>query len=175
ELAAVPGNAQDAARRLTDAIKRRLTDLVEREDARPFYHYKKSYFPPGTIGAELAFAPSPLSSGAVPRGVLGWFSYRSSSDPLATIEVYGGDHAASPDWPDTSAALTRSVQDLVRHDKQDVLLVQSMRLRSMRTDVLPLAAAAVNLSPEEDIDCLRDELPALRDLQSATTKIHVFA
>lgn len=175
ELAAVPGDAADAARRMTEAIKRRLADLVEREESRPFYHYKKTYFPPGTIGAELAFAPSPLSSGSVPRGVIGWFSYRSNGDPLATIEVYGGDRANDPRWNDEAAALTNSVQALVRHDQQDVLLVQSMRLRSMRTDVLPLAAAAVNLSPEEDIDCLRDELPALRGLQAETTKVHVFS
>lgn len=174
-LAAVPGDAADAARRLTEAMKRRLSDLVEREEVRPFYHYKKSYFPPGTIGAELAFVPSPLASGPVPQGVLGWFSYRASSEPETSIEVYGGDRANGAGWSNEAARLARAVRDLIDHDRQEVIWIRTMRMRSMRTDLLPLPAAAINLSPEEDVDCLRDELPALRNLQTESTKVHVFA
>src|SRR5688500_13154073 len=74
-LASVPDDADYAARRLSDAMEKRVRDLVERESLRPFYHYKPAYYPQGTVGAELAFVPSPLVRGPAPEGVLGWFSY----------------------------------------------------------------------------------------------------
>src|SRR5436190_6624051 len=74
QMAAVPIGVQDAARRLADALEKRVSDLVEREEQRPFYLYKERYFAPGMIGADLAFTPSRLAMGPKASGVLSWFS-----------------------------------------------------------------------------------------------------
>mgnify|MGYP000888350804 CR=1 FL=1 len=61
-LAAVPGDARDAGRRLEDALAHNLDELLRHENERAFWEYNAAYFPPGTIGAAIALVPSPLAT-----------------------------------------------------------------------------------------------------------------
>ena len=175
EMVAVPRGAADAANRLKVAMEKRLHDLVERENARPFYLYKKSFFPPGTIGAELAFVPSPLATGPAPTGILGWFSYNLGEGGNATPEILSGGRDGRDGWQAEREHLLRTTSDLVVHDWKDGFLRRLTRLGAMRSDVLPLPVAAINMSPEDDIDCMRDELPALQSLQDELLRVQMFA
>lgn len=174
QMAAVPGDVADAARRLTEGLKRRLSDLIERESPRPFYHYKPTYFPKGTIGAELAFVPSPLSTGPTPNGVLGWFSFPLRGKRSAPAALLSGGRDDSDAWKTDKDALARTVNELVLHDSKETPLRRLTRFGRFRTETLPMAVAAINMSTEDDVGCLRDELPALRSLQGEDMHVRVF-
>ncbi|MDP9133302.1 MAG: HAMP domain-containing histidine kinase [Actinomycetota bacterium] len=172
-LAAVPGDAADAGRRLSEAFERRVRDLIERESLRPFYHYKKSYFSPGTVGAELAFVPSPLSRGPVPEGVLGWFSYDLGQGGSAVPELYSGGRTGSDAWKSHEAALLQATQELVLHDWREGFIPRMMRLRSLRSDPHELRVAAINASRETDLECLERDLPALEKIPEQQVSVLV--
>ena len=62
-----------AAERVFAAIERRLTALVEREEARPFAHYRYFVVPEDALPGTLALAISPLAQPPDEAGILGWF------------------------------------------------------------------------------------------------------
>jgi len=62
-----------AAERVFAAIERRLTALVEREEARPFAHYRYFVVPEDAVPGTLALAVSPLAQPSREPGILGWF------------------------------------------------------------------------------------------------------
>ena len=55
--------AEATARRLAASVESRLAALLEREDARPFFHYQNLYVDPRGAYAGPAVAPSPLADG----------------------------------------------------------------------------------------------------------------
>lgn len=178
-LEAVPGEASDAARRLSDAISRRVQQLIDNESLRPFYEFNKSYFPAGTIGAELAFFPSPLAREHPPEGVLGWFQFQNNFFSNQSPEVYGGARERDSSWPalrldwiEASRALRRLEE---REMPEPFLRMQQMRLRhGTAAEVgVPYPVVAVNLSPEDDFNCLRDSLPALRGLEDVLIPLRI--
>ncbi len=178
-LAAVPEEASDAARRLSDAIARRVAQLVEHEYRRPFYEYSRSYFPPGTIGTELAFFPSPLIADAAPEGVLGWFEFHNNFFSKQPPEIYGGQREQEGNWSaarDGWIAATQALRELDERELPDTFLrMQQLRLRHGPAEerVLPYPVLAVNLSPERDFNCLRSSLPELRGLEEAMVPMRV--
>ena len=62
-----------AAERVFVAIERRLTALVEREEARPFAHYRYFVVPEDAVPGTLALAISPLAQPPDEAGIVGWF------------------------------------------------------------------------------------------------------
>lgn len=183
-LAAVPGEAADAARRLSDAISRRLDAMIEAESRRPFYEYSRNYFPPGTIGADLAFFPSPLVRDPQPEGLLGWFEFQNNFFSNQPPEIYGGMREQEPSWPAIRSDWiegTRTLRKLEEREVSDpVLRFQQLRLRHgpATEQGLPYPVVAVNLSPENDVGCLRDSLAELRVLEEEavalrTTRFHL--
>ncbi len=174
-MAAAPGDTADAARRLLDALEHRVRDLVDREGLRPFYHYKKSYFPPGTIGSDLAFVPSPLATGPAPEGIQAWFTYSFGSRGVPDTEIFAGGRDRDPAWPDRHAALESATVALALHDRGENWFSRIARLGAVRVDLLPLPVAAVNASQEQDIDCMRSELHALKELQDESQDVQVFS
>ncbi|MFN0007979.1 MAG: sensor histidine kinase [Planctomycetota bacterium] len=180
QMAAIPGDTNDAARRLSDAIEQRFEDFLERENQRPFYAYKRLYFQPGTIGTDLALSPSPLATGPAPGGILAWFNctFKSSSPTEPDIEIFSGGRDAQPGWAERRTDLEQATAQLVWHDlgeAQEYFLSRFTRLGAMRIDKLALPVAAINASQEEDIECLISELPALRGLQDEVQEIQVFS
>jgi two-component system sensor histidine kinase CiaH len=199
QMAAVPIGVQDAARRLGDALEKRVSDLVEREEQRPFYLYKERYFAPGTIGAELAFTPSPLASGPKPSGILGWFSFTRGLD-RDRPELFSGGRDDSDEWRANKAAMQASLRLLAQHVQQLAQRVISplpvgpmgrfsnadrserplsswlARLASTSRPAdrpLPLPVVAINISAEDNIDCMRDDLPSLKSLQKEIVSVQV--
>ena len=175
EVAAVPTETNDAARRLSDALERRLADLLERESQRPFYHYKRAYFPPGTAGTDLAFVPSPLVRGRPPEGILAWFAFepRQNPRPGAKVEpeIFGGNREGTEAWKAQAQALIATTQQIAARDWAEGIVRRMMRLHSVRTEPLELRVAAINISPEADVQCLRDELPKLEKLAAESLQV----
>jgi signal transduction histidine kinase len=173
QIAAVPINVDDARRRLQDALEKRVTDLVEREEQRPFYHYKQSFFSQSASGTPLSFSlsPSPLTTGPRPTGILGWFTY--TYDQRSPLEVFSGGHDDSDEWRSTKPALLQSLRERERRDSTEAYR-RLMRTGkpSERTVSLPLLA--MNLSTEDNIDCLHDELPALTALRNEHVAVQVY-
>lgn len=180
QMAAIPGSTQDAARRLSEALERRIEDLIQRESQRPFYVYKQVYFQPGTIGTELALSPSPLATGPAPEGILAWFNcrFKNYQSTPTEIEIFSGGKDVQPGWAERRADLQRATAQLVRHDlgeARENFLSYFRRMGAVRIDKLALPVAAINASQEEDIECLANELPALRGLQDEVQNIQVYS
>ncbi|MBK7641735.1 MAG: HAMP domain-containing histidine kinase [Planctomycetes bacterium] len=185
DIASIPRDAQDAVRRLSDAYKKNLTSLLESEGGRPFFEYGQTYFPPGAIGADLVFVPSPLATDKPPMGILGWFQYRWHESPEAT-EILGGSGQQLESWPQARAELLNSVVLLRQMEDRESspreywqrLTQLTGRHGTWHEEGQEIPVVAVNLSEEKDVACLREALPALRDLESQiiqvkTTVFHV--
>lgn len=174
-LATVPNDARDATKRLQAAIERKVREVIDREEERPFYEYRENYYAPGTEGAELATVPSPLRTGPAQGPILGWFSVRiEDQKPLAKPLV-----------------LLREPAPRVREEKRNELLYSTLEfLRLQHNSRIPfidrfkpkpayvereygLPTIAINLSPEDSIDCVRDDMPALRAFESENCSVSV--
>ncbi len=165
EMAAVPTETKNAKLRMSDDLEKRVQALLDREGQRPWYYYKRNFYPPGTIGADVAFVPSPLTTEAVPDGIVGWFTFPIESSESSPIEVFGGLHEAGPDWAERNAKLERMTNELATLDLVSRPSRSTFRVGSVRRDSLSLLSAALNVSLEPDVQCLRDALPELKLLQ----------
>jgi two-component system phosphate regulon sensor histidine kinase PhoR len=173
-LEAVPGDAQDAARRLEEALARRMAELLRRENERPFWEYHESYFPPGTIGAEIALVPSPLAATEHSPEILAWFSHSTSwEELLPSLELLRGSRALDPASAADEGRLRDAAVLLFEDELRESVVERLLRTRNSRNLAVPLPVLAVNLSDEEDVECLRDELPALRGMESRSQTIAV--
>ncbi|MBL8861292.1 MAG: HAMP domain-containing histidine kinase [Planctomycetes bacterium] len=179
-LASVPADAAHKTRQLQEFFVQRVDEIVRREDTRAFLEYRQAYFPPGTIGADLAFVPSPLADGATPSAILGWFSYRGErAGSRAPLEVLIGHRARLPGAPQRLQELRRASEELraeIESEEGNFLariLRGSLRGGVPRHEQYAVPVVAINLSDEEDVDCLRDELPALRGLQNQSQVVSV--
>jgi signal transduction histidine kinase len=173
EMAAVPADTMNAARNLSELMQRRLQSIIEHESQRPFYLYKRNYFPPGTIGAELALVPSQLATGPIPEGILAWFTHPRAPFDESEVDVLGGDREKDEDWPARRTEYQRTAAWTYRSDKSEKDL--TVHIGDARYDLLPLAIAAVNASQEPDPECLRSELPALRSLENESLNVKMFS
>ena len=180
DIDSVPRDAQDTARRLAEAYRRRVTALLDAESARPFYVYSRSYFPPGTKGAAVVLVPSPLVRERPPDGVLGWFQYHFNEKP-GESEVMGGSREQLESWPQArmalidSVVLLRKVEDREQGTEGIIERFSTLIARhgTGREELQEMPVVAVNLSKEKDIACLSEALPSLRDLESEQVKVQV--
>ncbi len=174
-LSSVPEDARDASRRLVETLRQRLDQLVEAENRRPFFHYREAFHPPGAMGPELAFLPSPLEEGPRPPGILAWFSYDLRRGPLSPVELFGGGAKGREDWPLREQDYLAVTADVVGHDWADGELRRIARYGPGYREVdVPLPLAAINTSPERDIECIRGDFEALAPLEHDTVRMHVY-
>ncbi|MDP6538379.1 MAG: HAMP domain-containing sensor histidine kinase [Planctomycetota bacterium] len=172
-LADVPWEVYDAGRRLAEAVHDELHPLVEGEDRRPWYQYRETFFPPGTIGTEFALMRSPLAYDPAPTGILAWFSYEFSDGALAPVTLFGG--AGDPEeWERDHPALLATAADLVLHDQHGAALQRRTHFPGARETRLSLSVAAINHSAETDVECMLDELAHLRTLETSEIDIHQY-
>ena len=162
ELAAIPERARDAARRLTDNISESLNQLIEKETARPFFHYATIFAISDGLDSSLSLHYSPLVREPLPRGVLGWFNYNLSDGYDAEVEIfYGRGPIESENGLESSKQdLQEAAENLVRSDLDESFLRQAARLGIVRTIEQPLVIAAVHRS-QLQLNCLRDHMPLL--------------
>jgi signal transduction histidine kinase len=162
ELAAVPEGARDAARRLTDSISESLTQLLEKETARPFHHYADIYAIGDGLDTGLSLHYSPLVREELPRGVLGWFNYNLADGPAAEIELFLGAAAIGPEIELQSRKqdLEEAGENLVVRNLEDGFLRRAARLGSVETVEYPLVIAAVNRE-QTRLDCSREHMLVL--------------
>lgn len=181
DLSSVPRDAQDASRRLVDAIKTRVSRLLDRENQRPFYEYGRTYFPPGALGAKVVLVPSPLATDEPPEGVLAWFEYKESIF-TGPPELFAGKREGLERWPQERDQLLAAADDLQRMDARESAGDPTWRGRfgalllrhgTAREEALALPVLAVNFSSERDLACLADALPALPSLASAVIQLQV--
>ena len=173
EMAAIPGEAANAARRLSDEIHNHLQALVKREEDRPFYVYKRTYYPPDTFPIGLWFVPSPLASATtrVPEGILAWFTFPRGEQEESEIEIFGASHEQDADWQARRAELQRAAQKVAKRDPRSLRRGEPTHVGTVKTEPLLLAVAAVNASQEPDPECLLTERAKLQSLPD--TKIDV--
>lgn len=173
-LASVPGDASHAARRFQEALVQGVEEVVRREDERPFLEFRSSYFPPGTIGADIAFVPSRLAEGPTPSPVLAWFSYRGEDDPEnGPFELLLGSRALEAGAPQLIASLRGPLSELRKSIEKDNFVFRIIRAGVPRMEHYAVPVVAINMSDEDDIDCLREELPALRGLQNQSQQVTI--
>jgi len=177
----LPEEVADTADRLALAIRERFDELLRTENARPFWHFRSEFRPLTTRGAILALIPSPLVESPLPTGVSGHFAYTMDEGRDAMVHIFLGSdldpglqealeedllHTAEElverDWDEDFAAAADALVNLDWPESMDRSIENLLTARPMR---IPLPHAAVNLSKETDIDCLRDNLPVLDDLQ----------
>lgn len=171
-VASVPGAAADATRRFNEQLVQRVDEVVRREDLRPFIEFRPLYFPPKTIGAEIVHVPSPLADGPTQAPVLGWYSYRASDSARGDpIQLLVGSRSLDPRTPHLIRSLRATVEDLRQIIERSEFgwLTDGMP----QVQQYPVPVIAINLSDEDDIDCLREELPVLRKMQNEAYDITV--
>ncbi len=182
DLASIPRDAQDAARRLMEAIRLRLTRLLDREEQRPFYEYSQRYLLPGAIGADLARVDSPLArvrNEDPPEGVLAWFEYKGdilSGQP----EFFAGSRENLESWPALKSRLHGAADELQKMDAREAGGDRNQRVWRLRArhgvareEGSEVSMLLVNLSQEKDIACIRDALPAVQQLSTQTMELQV--
>ena len=177
DLDSIPRDAQDASGRLMREVKRRVGHLLDLENQRPFYEYGRSYFPPGVIGAAIAFWPSPLVNEKLPEGVLAWFEYKEhifDGQP----ELFAGTREQLESWPHEREQLLAIAEDLQAMEVREAApgfnyYVLNQRHGMSREEGLQVSVLAVNLSTERDQACLTDAVDQLRGLASATMPVLV--
>ncbi|MEM9800507.1 MAG: ATP-binding protein [Planctomycetota bacterium] len=92
-----PTRSSDAARRLSEACVERVFDKVELETSAPYYVYRPFFFIEDT--ELIVTQPSPLVENPRPASILGWFSFRASSDDsiASDVDVFRGSKASGDD------------------------------------------------------------------------------
>lgn len=177
-LATVPKDAGDATRRLQAAIQQKVREIVDREEERPFFEYRANYYPPGTEGAPVALVPTPLLSGPAQRPILGWFDVRVE-DPrrLQTPEVFVRGHAGSARTEENRNELIAATLSFLRTQRNLFvpfdLLAPLRRRPSYKEIEYSLPAIAINLAPDDSIDCIREDLVALERFPKETCLVTV--
>lgn len=172
ELAEVPAVAEAAARRLEDALRTRFDELLETENQRPFTVYRDFIYPEDLLGSEVAFLPSPLTKGRPPAGIECWFSYDLSQGEEEAYALFAGARTEGPDWEERAAELDQSIRELIAHDLRDGPQKRVTRYGSVHVSTVPLSLAVINFSREQDLSCLRTELPVLRRFDDEFVNVH---
>ncbi len=180
DLDSIPRDAQDASMRLMRAIKKSVTEMLDRESQRPFYEYSRDYFPSDARGGPVVLVPSPLTRELPRPGVLGWFDYKEHIFD-GRPEVFGGSNERLEAWPAQRDTILATAAELQQFESREVggdlswwrgsKLIE--RHGPGHEEALALSALAVNLSTERDIACLRDALPTLPDLGSELVQVQV--
>lgn len=174
QLTAIPAQAEEAAWRLARLVRSNYEELLRSEATRPFYQYRESYFPEGTLGTDVAFVPSPLAVGPTIEGVSAWFCYAAADKRLEELVTFGAGRQNRASWPALEQHLETLVHDIGPLASPLDLIQNPALLASLQVSTLPLPITAINLSEERDINCLLSELPALRAIQDRRVQVQVY-
>ena len=90
ELASVPEDASDGARRIANAMRGQLEKLLEFESGRPFADYAEYVLPEQPFSDDPQPQRSPVASKDLPTGVLAYFKFNRQDGPDGEVEVFVG-------------------------------------------------------------------------------------
>ncbi len=172
ELEAVPRDVADAARRLSDGLREAVDTLVSSESKRVFFEYKRQYYPPRMLMGQIDFMRSPLSELPRPTGILGWFQARPRDNGPEIQIGRVVDPSSAQALHDEVLYATQEFARLKVGESQ--LLHRMQRLPNFGRQSFSVPVMAINLSTEEDLNCLRDEATALRGLEAHEVEATVF-
>jgi len=128
-VASVPADAAHATRRLQEALVQRVEEVVRDEDKRSFLEFRPLYFPPDTIGADIAYVPSPLADGPTDGRILGWFSYRGDDGPAdRPMQVLLGTRARHGSAPRVLGEVRQAAQDLRAAVDREIFITRFLRV-----------------------------------------------
>jgi len=152
QLAMVPEDAQDGARRILAGMEGKIDELLRSENERDFYQYADVYTPADAKGEGLALQDSPLAQGRVPRGVLGWFDYNVARLD-GEVDLFVGN---APDAEERTATMRAGLESY-RASKEDESMRERLReLDGMAPGLVPMKSAIVQRGYKEDLGCIRD-------------------
>ncbi len=159
ELASVPRDAEDAARRFRAALGEQLAALLAAEGQRGVEQYANYYCPDSTPQGEVTLLPTQLRSEPRPAGVLGWFSFDLNAARSDGAQVFLG--APSEDAALESAhqsALLRASLELYERVRSESWLNTSspIELDAARLE-LPVRAIAASRAARGEEDCIEAE------------------
>jgi signal transduction histidine kinase len=175
ELAEVPVLAEAGRDRLVDSVRTRLEALLESESERPFNEYQDRVYPEDLMGPEVAFVRSSLVQNPAPPGVLAWFAWDFREGPEADKELFAGRWSGWEEWQAHKDDLELAVEELIAHDWADGFPKRITRYTNLRAPYRKsLTHTVINLSKEQDIDCLVREEPALRELDNEFVEIYQY-
>lgn len=181
ELAAVPREADDAARRLHATVYQRLYQLVLSEEERPFQVYGQFYYPPSADATEEGLPPSPVLSPLLdarrPTGLACWFSFDLSAarrDNDARIDLFWGD-GRDEQLSDAGRTLG-ATRALIDANLEDDWLRRAVRLGDFEERRYPLRDMAAIRAEPEDQDCFIAQDELMRDpVWLTTSRMHLQA
>ena len=133
-MAGVPRELEDAARRLSSAIEERVGMLFLSENHRPFYHYRKQYFPKSGDPLAPALVSSPLGQELAPEGLLSWFAYDFDEGPMTGVSTVPGSITRRADGEALEAELDAALRRMIVADWQD----SPSRREARKNDLAPL-------------------------------------
>jgi signal transduction histidine kinase len=155
ELGVIPEEAADGARRILTTWKDRLDKLVESESQRAFTEYGDYVHSENSIGDDINFQLSPMSSARTPEGILAWFSFdrrasgNSPSDVFIGVDTLGREGAVERFKP--------MVEEFRRQRANEHVLAPLTAPAEPRP--IRLSAVAVHLGYKEYRDCLQECSP----------------
>lgn len=173
QLEAVPRGVADAARRLSVALQDEVNALVEQESRRIPFEYRARWYPPRSLLDSIGFYSSPLSSEPRPMAILGWFqtnTHEGKSDPEIQVGFEPDERVAEAMRED----LLGAVRDFARLQIGELMSSRLRRVPNKREASYPVPVAAINLSGERDLKCLRDEAPVLRVLENKEVAADIY-
>jgi signal transduction histidine kinase len=179
ELAAVPREADDAARRLRDTVQQRLRVLIEFEEQRPFQHYGQFWYPPtaDATGEPQPAQPlaTPLDAVQRPTGLASWFVFdlaEARRDREPRIDQFWGD-GRDEELSDAGGA-EAATRALIAANLEDDWLRRAIRLGDYDRRHFPLRDVAANRARPEDQECFVAQDELMRDpVELLTSRVHV--
>jgi len=156
ELASVPNDADDAARRFREAFRAEVDALLASEGQRGVEQYANYYCPNTTAEGEVALLPTELRTSPRPVGVLAWFMF--DVQPAADggeLLVFGG---SPPPSDEAMAAFHLATLELLDRSQTEAWVQRSapVGLDAARLE-LPVRAIAASRAAQGDEDCIEAE------------------
>lgn len=159
ELASVPRDAEDAARRFRSALGEQLDELLRAEGQRGVEQYANYYCPDSTPQGEVTLLPTQLRSEPRPAGVTGWFTFDLNAARTDGAQVFLGAPSGDParDAAQQAELLTASLELYERVRSESWLSASSpVELDAARLE-LPVRAIAASRAAQGDEDCIEAE------------------
>lgn len=164
ELASLPDEADDAARRLREALRDRLERLLRDEDARAFHQYGSRYCPDESCTTQVLMVPSPLVRDARPRGVLGWFVFDIAHGSEAPHELFFGGVERSEEDGKLATDIDDALGRFTARTADEGGLRRATRMDSFYEVSVPLGLVAAHRLENADPQCLEQAQERLGDL-----------